>query len=97
MPIIMINTIINLMEENYMNFIEALKSENIENIRQFPKSDGITILEIGEDVWGLSEFFNNDIEHLIYAFQESNERIAPEIELRLQRCHKFSCRKKYQT
>lgn len=22
-----------------MNFIEALKSENIENIRQFPKSD----------------------------------------------------------
>lgn len=134
-----------------MNFIEALKSENIENIRQFPKSDlhnhfvlggnreyifkktghcikpishplksmnemdawsnkyignyfnntdlrkllidatfvqakfdGVSILEIGEDVWGLSEFFDNDIEKLIYAFQEANERIAPEIELRLQ-------------
>lgn len=134
-----------------MNFIEALKSEKIENIRRFPKSDlhnhfvlggnreyifkktrhyikpisrplksmdemdtwsnkyignyfnstnlrkllidaafvqakidGISILEIGEDVWGLGEFFGNDIEKLIYAFQEANERIAPEIELRLQ-------------
>lgn len=134
-----------------MNFTEAIRSENIENIRQFPKSDlhnhfvlggnreyifkktghyikpishplksmnemdawsnkyignyfnntdlrkllidatfvqakfdGVSILEIGEDVWGLSEFFDNDIEKLIYAFQEANERIAPEIELRLQ-------------
>lgn len=134
-----------------MNFIEALKSENIENIRQFPKSDlhnhfvlggnrdyifnktghyiksiskplksmdemdawsrkyignyfnstdlrrllieatfvqaksdGVTVLEIGEDVWGLGEFFSNDIERLIYAFQEANKIIAPEIELRLQ-------------
>ena len=48
------------------------------------KYDGVTILEIGEDVWGLGEFFHNDIEELIYAFQEANDRIAPEIELRLQ-------------
>ena len=48
------------------------------------KNDGVTILEIGEDVWGLGEFFHNDIEELIGAFQEANERIAPEIELRLQ-------------
>ena len=48
------------------------------------KKDGVTILEIGEDVWGLGEFFNNDIEELIAAFQEAKERIAPEIELRLQ-------------
>ena len=48
------------------------------------KKDGITILEIGEDVWGLGEFFHNDIEELIAAFQEANDRIAPEIELRLQ-------------
>ena len=48
------------------------------------KKDGVTILEIGEDVWGLGEFFHNDIEELIAAFQEANERIAPEIELRLQ-------------
>ena len=41
-------------------------------------------MEIGEDVWGLGEFFHNDIEELIYAFQEANDRIAPEIELRLQ-------------
>ena len=48
------------------------------------KSDGVTVLEIGEDVWGLGEFFDNDIEKLIYSFQEANAVIAPEIELRLQ-------------
>lgn len=134
-----------------MTFTEALKSENIENIRQFPKADlhnhfvlggsreyifnqtghkikpitkplqsmremdawsgkyignhfnstdgrrllieatfaqakadGVTVLEIGEDVWGLSEFFHNDIGELISAFREANEKIAPDIELRLQ-------------
>ncbi len=48
------------------------------------KYDGVTVLEIGEDVWGLGEFFNNDIEELINAFKEANERIAPDLELRLQ-------------
>lgn len=48
------------------------------------KKDGVTILEIGEDVWGLGEYFHNDIDELIAAFQEANERIAPEIKLRLQ-------------
>ena len=48
------------------------------------KSDGVTVLEIGEDVWGLGEFFDNDIEKLIFSFQEANAMIAPEIELRLQ-------------
>ena len=48
------------------------------------KYDGVTVLEIGEDVWGLGEFFNNDIEELISTFKEANARIAPDIELRLQ-------------
>ena len=48
------------------------------------KRDGVSILEIGEDVWGLGEFFNNDIEELIDAFQKANAEFAPEIELRLQ-------------
>ncbi len=48
------------------------------------KQDGVTVLEIGEDVWGLGEFFHNDIEELIYAFQEAKEKNAPDIELRLQ-------------
>jgi adenosine deaminase len=48
------------------------------------KEDGIKILEIGEDVWGLGEFFDNNIEELIYVFQDANQRIAPEVELRLQ-------------
>ncbi len=48
------------------------------------KRDGVKVLEIGEDVWGLGEFFKNDIKELINAFQEANNRVAPEIELRLQ-------------
>ena len=48
------------------------------------KEDGVAVLEIGEDVWGLGEFFHNDIGELIDAFQEANYRIAPEVELRLQ-------------
>lgn len=48
------------------------------------KADGVTVLEIGEDVWGLGEYFNNRIDDLIEAFQDANRRIAPEIELRLQ-------------
>ena len=48
------------------------------------RKDGVTILEIGEDVWGLGEFFNNDIEELIDAFQEANDKVATDIELRLQ-------------
>lgn len=46
--------------------------------------DGVTVLEIGEDVWGLGEFFGNDITALINAFYEAKNAYAPEIELRLQ-------------
>lgn len=48
------------------------------------KHDGVTVLEIGEDVWELGEFFHNDVGELIAAFQEANDAVAPEIDLRLQ-------------
>ena len=48
------------------------------------KEDGVKVLEIGEDVWGLKEFFHNDIEELIETFHNANSKIAPEVELRLQ-------------
>lgn len=48
------------------------------------KYDGVTVLEIGEDVWGLGEFFHNDIAELVHAFQDAHDRIAPTVELRLQ-------------
>lgn len=51
---------------------------------QQAKIDGVTILEIGEDVWGLNEFFHNNINELIDAFRSAQSEIAPEIELRLQ-------------
>lgn len=51
---------------------------------QQAKKDGVTVLEIGEDVWGLNEFFHNDIDELIDAFKSAQNEIAPDIELRLQ-------------
>ncbi len=48
------------------------------------KNDGVKILEIGEDVWGLGEYFHNDITELIETFRETNQKVAPEVELRLQ-------------
>ena len=51
------------------------------------KEDGVTVLEIGEDVWGLGEFFHNDIDELIEAFTKAQREIAPDIELRLSLIH----------
>ncbi|AOZ97629.1 amidohydrolase family protein [Butyrivibrio hungatei] len=48
------------------------------------KEDGVSILEIGEDVWGLGEFFHGDIDELVEAFETARKEIAPDIELRLQ-------------
>ena len=48
------------------------------------REDGVSILEIGEDVWGLNEFFGGDIEELVGTFEKAHSEIAPEIELRLQ-------------
>lgn len=48
------------------------------------KRDGVTVLEVGEDVWGLGQFFHNDIEELMGTFQEMHKRIAPDLELRFQ-------------
>ena len=72
--------------ENLGNSFETTEGRKIliQATFQQAKEDGVTVLEIGEDVWGLGEFFHNDIEELIAAFQEANGRIAPEIELRLQ-------------
>lgn len=56
----------------------------IEATFQQAKNDGVTVLEIGEDVWGLGEFFRNDIHEFINAFYEAKAKIAPDMELRLQ-------------
>lgn len=51
---------------------------------QQANEDGVTVLEIGEDVWGLGEFFHNDVEELIEAFTTAQRELAPHTELRLQ-------------
>lgn len=81
-----------------MDEMHAWNSKNIGTIFETPegrrmliqatflqaKDDGVTILEIGEDVWGLGEFFNGSIEELVDAFESAHQEIAPDIELRLQ-------------
>lgn len=81
-----------------MDEMNAWNSKNIGTIFETPegrrmliqatflqaKDDGVTILEIGEDVWGLGEFFNGSIEELVDAFETAHQEIAPDIELRLQ-------------
>ena len=88
-----INKVLNSMQEMHdwnskyigqkFNSIEMRKLL-IEATFYQAKEDGIKILEIGEDVWGLAEYFENDIDKLINAFKEANKKIAPDIELRLQ-------------
>lgn len=48
------------------------------------REDGVTVLEIGEDVWGLEEFFHGDVGELIQAFTSARQELAPDTELRLQ-------------
>lgn len=47
-------------------------------------NDGVKILEIGEDVWGLDEYFQSDIQVLINSFKQSQRQFGKDIELRLQ-------------
>ena len=83
---------------NSMDEMHAWNAANIGNFFDTPegrrtliratfaqaKEDGVTVLEIGEDVWGLGAFFNNNIDELVDAFEAAHREIAPEIELRLQ-------------
>lgn len=44
----------------------------------------IKLIEIGEDVWGLGQYFQNDVSFLIDTLKSVQKEIAPETELRLQ-------------
>lgn len=48
------------------------------------RQDGVSVLEIGEDVWGLNAYFHGDVGELTDAFFGARDRIAPAMELRLQ-------------
>ncbi len=48
------------------------------------KNDGVTILEIGDDVWANGHYYDNDIDSLIETFQMVHENVAPKIEFRFQ-------------
>jgi adenosine deaminase len=52
-------------------------------LRQAVK-DGVSVLEIGEDVWALKHFYHGDVENLLASWKAVQEAAAPQIELRFQ-------------
>lgn len=48
------------------------------------KDDGVTILEIGEDVWANGEYYHGDIDALITTFHRLHQEHAPQIDFRFQ-------------
>jgi adenosine deaminase len=48
------------------------------------KEDGVTVLEIGDDVWANNHFYKGQIDTLINAFQEAHRQTAPQIDFRFQ-------------
>lgn len=46
--------------------------------------DGITVLEIGEDIWANGYFYNNNVSELLEVFHSTHRKMAPDIDLRLQ-------------
>ncbi|MGI6621213.1 MAG: adenosine deaminase [Bacillota bacterium] len=48
------------------------------------KQDGVTLLEIGEDVWANDKFYGGDVSLLVDTFYQARDKIAPDVELRLQ-------------
>ncbi len=48
------------------------------------EKDGVKLIEIGEDVWGLNTYFNGDINNLVESFKTSKAKYGEGIELRLQ-------------
>ncbi len=73
-------------KENIRPYLEGAAGRILQMEAAFVQAvyDGVTVLEVGEDVWGLGQFFHHDIEELMETFQEMHERIAPQIELRFQ-------------
>ncbi len=46
--------------------------------------DGVTILEIGDDVWANEQFYGGNLDKLIETFQTSHKQFAPETKFRFQ-------------
>ncbi len=46
--------------------------------------DGVTVLEIGDDVWANGHFYEGNVNMLIETFQEIQEMFAPKIDFRFQ-------------
>lgn len=72
--------------QNIRPFFEGAAGRKLQMEAAFvqAKRDGVTVLEVGEDVWGLGQFFHDDIGELLGTFREMHTRIAPEMELRFQ-------------
>jgi len=63
---------------------EERRTLAIESCFQQAKDDGVTILEIGDDVWANGHYYDYQIDSLINTFQETHNEIAFEMEFRFQ-------------
>ena len=69
--------------ENLGNAFESTEGRKILIRAAFTqaKEDGVAILEIGEDVWGLEAFFHGNVGEFVDAFEAAHQEIAPEMEI----------------
>lgn len=63
---------------------KEMRLKLLESTLDQANQDGVKVLEIGEDAWGLSHYFNSDIDDLINTFKKITGKVAPNIELRFQ-------------
>ncbi|WP_273324108.1 adenosine deaminase [Vallitalea guaymasensis] len=72
--------------KNIGNVFEGKKGRILALEASFAQAihDGITILEIGEDIWANGYFYDNNVEELLNVFNSIHNMIAANIDLRLQ-------------
>lgn len=74
------------MSKNIDEYFKTTEGRNIllEGCFEVAKDDGITVLEVGEDVWGNGHYYNGDINKLIEHYKGAHRKICPEIDFRFQ-------------
>lgn len=72
--------------QNVADLLETLEGRTLALEATFVQaaSDGVTVLEIGEDVWANGHYYHGKIEDLINTFQTLHHRFAPQTEFKFQ-------------
>lgn len=73
-------------EENIGSKFDSkeMRTRLLESTIYQANQDGVAILEIGEDVWGLNQYYNGEVEQLCNVFENAMKEYGKGIELRFQ-------------